>query len=145
MRRDPKASVWIPRTLEVLGSYSPYPSRMNERISLVADGAVAKPASLRTSLYRYFFYGWLFRDADRGTGLEQAIALRHNRAQAKWLPIYLLRWAVGAVVLLTLELVLERALGSPMLSAALAVAVVFAVMYLLVTTICWAFLHERRQ
>jgi hypothetical protein len=118
---------------------------MNERLSSVADGAANKLVPLRTSLYRYLFYGWLFRDADRGTRLEQASALRHNRAQAKWLPIYLLRWAVGGAVLLTLEVVLEHVLGSPVLSAALATAVVFSVMYLLVTTICWAFLHGRRQ
>lgn len=110
----------------------------------MVDGAADEPVSLRTGLYRYLFYDWLFRDADRGTRMEQASALRHNRAQAKWLPIYLLRWAVGGALLLTLEVVLERAL-SPVLSAALAMAVVFAVMYLLVTTICWAFLHGRRQ
>ena len=118
---------------------------MNEQPSLVADGAALKAVSLRTSLYRYFFYGWLFRDADCGSRLEQASALRHNRAQAKWLPIYLLRWAVGGTVLLMLEILLARLLASPVLSAALALAVVFAVMYLLVTTICWAFLHERRR
>jgi hypothetical protein len=50
-------------------------------------------------LYRYWFFGWLFRDANRGTALQRAAALRHNRLQARWLPVYMKRWlALGAVL-----------------------------------------------
>jgi hypothetical protein len=119
---------------------------MNERPSAVLrDGAATRRASLRTSLYRYFFYGWLFRDADNGSPLEQASALRHNRAQSRWLPVYLCRWTVGGALLLALEILLEHSFGTGVVSAALAMAVVFAVMYLLVTAVCWAFLRERRR
>ena len=45
-----------------------------------------------TLLYRYFFFGWLFRDVNRGTVLERAAAWRHNQAQARWLPTYMRRW-----------------------------------------------------
>ena len=50
--------------------------------------------SFTTLLYRYFFYDWLFRDASRGTPLEQAAALRYNLEQSRWLPLYLRRWSV---------------------------------------------------
>lgn len=42
--------------------------------------------------YRYFFFGWLFRDAGRGSLSERRAAWRHNLAQARWLPTYLRRW-----------------------------------------------------
>lgn len=45
-----------------------------------------------TLLYRYFFFGWLFRDVNRGNVLERAAAWRHNREQARWLPTYMRRW-----------------------------------------------------
>lgn len=45
-------------------------------------------------LYRYFFFGWLFRDACRGNQLERRAAWRHNQAQAHWLLTYLKRWLV---------------------------------------------------
>jgi hypothetical protein len=50
----------------------------------------------------------------------------------------------GGALLLALEMLAERSWGNGVLSAALAMAVVFAVMYLLVTAVCWAFLREGR-
>ena len=43
-----------------------------------ADTSAASrgPASLSASIGRYFFYGWLFRDASAGTELERAAAPR---------------------------------------------------------------------
>ena len=41
--------------------------------------------AFRTLLYRYFFFGWLFRDVTRGNLFERAAAWRHNQAQAHWL------------------------------------------------------------
>jgi hypothetical protein len=96
---------------------------------------------LRVSLYRYLFYGWLFRDADAGTELERANALRHNRDQSRWLPVYLLRWSVIGGVLAGLETQARPLNAMPVLSAALAPAFIFVVMYLMLTTIFWAFLQ----
>lgn len=53
-------------------------------------------------LYRYFFFGWLFKDVNRGNLLQRAAAWRHNREQARWLPTYMRRWlwlAAGCYVL----------------------------------------------
>ena len=46
----------------------------------------------RSVLYRYFFFGWLFRDAAQGNLFERTSAWRHNQAQSHWLPTYLRRW-----------------------------------------------------
>ena len=55
--------------------------------------------AFRTLLYRYFFFGWLFRDATRGNLFERAAAWRHNQAQAHWLPTYMRRWLVVGLML----------------------------------------------
>jgi fatty acid desaturase len=106
--------------------------------------ARGRAGTLRESLYRYFFYGWLFRDADAGPGLERASALRHNRDQARWLPVYLRRWAIGGAVVWACENASERVFGNALLSAVFAVALVWVVLFLLVTAVCWAFLHVSR-
>jgi hypothetical protein len=49
---------------------------------------------LRTLVYRYFFFGWLFRDASNGSFLERAAALQFNRQRRVYLPTYLWRWLV---------------------------------------------------
>lgn len=49
-------------------------------------------ASFGSLLYRYWFFGWLFRDASRGNALERDSALRHNAERARWLPTYMRRW-----------------------------------------------------
>ena len=48
--------------------------------------------SLRTLLYRYFFFEWLFLDVNKGNLLERSAALRHNQSQAHWLLTYMWRW-----------------------------------------------------
>ena len=70
----------------------------------------------RTLLYRYFFFGWLFQDVNRGNLLERAAAWRHNRAQARWLPTYMRRWAGCGAILYALGLLAEWAMGAPALS-----------------------------
>ena len=48
--------------------------------------------SFGTLLYRYFFFGWMFRDVTRGNLLERSAAWRHNQSQAHWLLTYMRRW-----------------------------------------------------
>ena len=110
-----------------------------------ADTGYSGEVSGRVNLYRYFFYAWLFRDAHMGTSLERSEALRHNSVQAKWLPIYLFRWAVGGVVIQGLEVLAELRWGDSWLPASLAVLLVFVVLFLIVTSICWEFLRIGRQ
>ncbi len=102
-------------------------------------------APLRSTLYRYLFYGWLFGDARAGSALERALVLRHNRDNARWLPVYMRRWlAIGALLTL-LEIVCERTLEQPLLAAGFAVAQVLVVTFLLVTAVSWLFLRRIRH
>ena len=118
---------------------------MSDAGSADTSAASRGPASLSASIGRYFFYGWLFRDASAGTELERAAALRHNRSLSKWLPTYLRRWLVVGALFLGLTAWSERALDSAALSAGLAVAFVLIVVFLVVTLLCWALLRTGRD
>lgn len=73
--------------------------------------------TFRTLLYRYFFFGWLFRDVSKGDKFERSSAWRHNLQQARWLATYLRRWLfVGALTYL-LGACCETLLQAPILSA----------------------------
>jgi len=73
--------------------------------------------AFRTLLYRYFFFGWLFRDVSRGNLIERASAWRHNQAQARWLPTYMRRWLVSGLLLCGLGHFVEMVLAAPVASA----------------------------
>ena len=72
--------------------------------------------SFHTLLYRYFFFGWLFKDVGRGNLFERAAALRYNREQARWLPVYLLRWLWWGLLFYTLGSAAELLLEAPVLA-----------------------------
>ena len=73
--------------------------------------------AFRTLLYRYFFFGWLFRDVNRGNLLERSAAWRHNQAQARWLPTYMRRWLWSGAILFAIGSLVEVVLNAPVLSA----------------------------
>jgi hypothetical protein len=73
--------------------------------------------AFRTLLYRYFFFGWLFKDASRGSRLERAAAWRHNKERAHWLLTYMRRWVGCTVLFYGLGGLVELMLQSPVLSA----------------------------
>jgi hypothetical protein len=91
--------------------------------------------------YRFFFYGWLFRDASKGTLLERAAAWSHNKEQSKWLPTYLRRWLLMGGMLVALGGFCENALASPVLTAACCVLATVTVAYDVVTAAAWALLR----
>jgi hypothetical protein len=97
-----------------------------------------------TLLYRYFFYGWLFRDVGRGTGWERASAWRHNREQARWLPTYMRRWVVSGAGLFGVAWLIECVLQCPVLSAFFYVPSVLSVPFTAVTVVCWRWLAQDR-
>jgi hypothetical protein len=69
-----------------------------------------------TLLYRYFFFGWLFKDVTRGNLFERSAAWRYNREQARWLPTYMLRWLWSGLLLYAVGGTVELILESPLLS-----------------------------
>ena len=110
----------------------------------LTDAAGRGSASLHGAAYRYFFYGWMFRDAATGSPFERAAALRHNRSRARWLPVYLRRWAVTAALLFAGVAWAEQSPASALLAAVLAIALVLALVFVVVTAICWTALRSRR-
>jgi len=78
---------------------------------------IVQELSFRTLLYRYFFFGWMFRDVTRGNLLERAAAWRHNQSQARWLLTYMRRWLWCGLVLYGLGGMVELLLNAPGLSA----------------------------
>lgn len=100
--------------------------------------------SFSTLLYRYLFYGWLFRDAGRGTVWQRAAAWRHNREQARWLPTYMRRWVILGLLLFLVAWLVEVALSWPEVSAVFYVFSVLSVPFNAVTALCWTCLvHDR--
>ena len=91
-------------------------------------------------LYRYFLYGWLFRDAGSGTAAERFASLRHNREQARWLPTYMRRWLVVTAANIGVAAVLEKALAAMLSAAFFYTNGCIAVCVLAVTVVGWVFL-----
>jgi hypothetical protein len=94
--------------------------------------------AFRTLLYRYFFFGWLFRDVNRGNLFERSAAWQHNRAQAHWLPTYMRRWLVFGLVLYAAGAFVETALGATMASSFLYVPGVLSLPMNAVIVAAWA-------
>ena len=72
--------------------------------------------AFRTLLYRYFFFGWLYKDVTRGSVFERAAAFRYNKEHAHWLLTYLRRWFWCGLILYALGSFTEWVLGAPVLS-----------------------------
>ena len=107
----------------------------------MTEGARMDRIRFSILLYRYFFYGWLFRDAGHGTDAERSAASRYNRYQARCLPTYMRRWSVAGVLLFSVAWFFESVVGSPTLSVLFYVASVLAVPFNAVTSLCWCFLR----
>jgi len=75
---------------------------------LHSSGASKAPESLRSLVYRYFFFDWLFSDVNRGSLLERGAAWRSNREMRRHLPVYLRRWLVIFVAGYGLGVVFEK-------------------------------------
>jgi hypothetical protein len=87
-------------------------------------------------MYRYWFYGWLFRDVNRGSLYERAAARRHNRSRSHWLPTYLRRWTVLGVLCFAIGASLEPH-APPMIALAFFFACVMTVPVNAVTLAAW--------
>ena len=69
-----------------------------------------------TLLYRYFFFGWLYKDVTRGNVFERAAAFRYNKEHAHWLLTYMIRWLWCGLIFYALGGVVEWVLDAPVLS-----------------------------
>jgi len=96
----------------------------------------------RDLLYRFYFYGWLFKDAAHGNMWERSAALRHNQQQSKWLPTYMRRWWFLCGLFFGAAMLTEVVFLSPALSALFYVPSILTVPYNLVTFVAWLFLSR---
>ena len=94
--------------------------------------------AFRTLLYRYFFFGWLFRDMTRGNLSERAAAWRHNQSQARWLPTYMRRWLAFGALSYAAGTFVEMVVGAPEASALLYVPGALSVLINAVIVVTWA-------
>ena len=99
-----------------------------------------------TLLYRYFFFNWLFREVDEQANLfEKAAVVRHNRRQAHWLPVYMLRWLWCASLLYAaaggIEIVVEAPVAARWCYAFSAMCISFAV----TIATAWVGITQRRE
>ena len=121
-------------------------NRLSTRLPTAAKAIGLAPASSSSSIwYRYFFYGWLFRDVGRGNLWQRSAAWRHNREQSRWLPVYMRRWVVLCALSFGIAMFVELVLSAPALSALFYVPSALAVPYNVVTAVCWCFLHFDRR
>ncbi len=79
--------------------------------------ATVDTVSFRVLLYRYLFFGWLFRDVNHGNLFERSAAWRHNLDRAPWLITYLRRWIALGSVSFALGVLFEHGLSAHALSA----------------------------
>ncbi|MGY2490424.1 hypothetical protein [Cupriavidus sp. CP313] len=93
--------------------------------------------AFRTLMYRYFFFGWLFRDASRGGPVERSVAWRFNQAHAHWLLTYMRRWLWCGLFFYALGAVVELMLCAPGLSALFYVPSVLSVPVNVVIGVIW--------
>jgi hypothetical protein len=66
-------------------------------------------APLGFVIARYLTPFWLFRDATKGDRLARAAAYRHNRHMRVYLPGYMRKWALQAVLALALVFAFDSA------------------------------------
>ncbi len=95
---------------------------------------------LRSLLYRYWFWGWLFRDVTRGTLLVRHAAWRHNVAQRHHLQVYMRRWLACVGAMAVAARILELMSGPSVAAATFYTASVLASCVLTVTVAGWALL-----
>ena len=94
--------------------------------------------AFRTLLYRYFFFGWLFHDVNRGNLIERSAAWRHNQTQARWLPTYMRRSVVLGALLYVGGVFVEHTCSATVLSSFLYMPWVLCVSFTATTFVAWA-------
>ncbi len=98
-----------------------------------------------TVLYRYWFFGWLFKDVGEGTLWERAAAMRFNRDQARWLPAYVMRWLWLALSFYAVAGILELMLDAPAFAMLFYAASAMSVSFTLTIGVAWLGIRRVRR
>jgi len=99
--------------------------------------------SLRSLLYRYWFWAWMFADMSRARdAYQRAAAWRHNVAQRRYLTIYMRRWLVLCALNFAVGGVLEKPLALMLPAAVFYTNFCLAVCVFAFAFIGWLFLGQ---
>ena len=92
-------------------------------------------------LFRYFFFDWMFLDANVNELYQRAAAISHNRAQRHHLLVYLRRWIALTLLMFFVGIMLEQmnALASTFFYAAAALCTCSIVKI----AVAWVFLGQK--
>ncbi|GIK85391.1 MAG: hypothetical protein KJ018_16575 [Burkholderiales bacterium] len=110
-------------------------------LDLSLAGTPAEP--LWQLCYRYWFWDWLFKDANQGDLLRRAAAWRHNLAQRIHLPVYMRRWLAMLAATFAVALAIELALDARTFAAVFYVGSVLCAAVEVVASVAWLFLRPR--
>ena len=100
---------------------------------------------LRTLLYRFMFFEWMFTDISAARNLyERHAAARHNRHMSRYLPVYLRRWSVLTVFDFILGMLFERSLQASLLSAWFFTWSCVSLTAMVVISVAWLMLSNSR-
>ena len=111
--------------------------------SLAKAGSTAAEMreSLRSLLYRYWFWEWLFVDVASARGTYQRhAAWRHNVEQRRHLPVYMRRWLALMAFNLVVAAVLEKSLDWMLSAAVFYTNTCISICVLFVTFVGWLYL-----
>jgi len=112
------------------------------QIMLRADptlfGTVHEP--LWSLLYRYWFWGWLFRDVNEGDLMRRASSWRHNVAMRACLPTYMWRWLMCTAGTAIVAQGVEASTSAAVVLAIFYTWSVLGVLVLGIASIIWMFL-----
>jgi len=93
-------------------------------------------------MYRYWFWGWLFVDVNRGDLMRRAAAWRHNVAQRVHLPVYMRRWCACMLATAAVAVGIE-ALDARGVAAVFYVGAILSLIVEVLAGVAWVFLRER--
>lgn len=106
-------------------------------------GTVHEP--LWSLLYRYWFWGWLFRDVNEGDLVRRASSWRHNVAMRACLPTYMWRWLVCTAATATVAQGVEASTAAAVVPAIFYTSSVIAVLVFGVALTIWMFLSRSAE
>ncbi|MEP7205479.1 MAG: hypothetical protein ABI920_00960 [Casimicrobiaceae bacterium] len=96
-------------------------------------------------LYRYWFWGWLFRDVNLGDPIRRHASWRHNIAMRACLPTYMGRWFTCAAATALVAQGVEASTATAVLPALFYTGSVLGSLIFIVVATIWMFLARDGQ
>jgi hypothetical protein len=93
-------------------------------------------------VYRYWFWGWMFRDVNEGDLLRRASSWRHNVAMRACLPVYMWRWLACTAATALVAQGVEASTAPPVLPALFYTGSIMAVIVFGIALVIWMFLSR---